>query len=214
MNNQQINKYNMYLTVQGTLSDYAQAWTNIPVVTKIKNRLDELIAQLGEQNEVKQISTKASTNNKNQLKEQLIKKAAILGGVLVSFASIENDAGLAIKAKVSKSELERLRETTLPDTIQVFIDEAQNRLTQLADYGYTEAQLTELGTTLDDFRVLSGSPRKAQTKISAAVATLEDLFSQVDEVLKNQMDKLMLQFKETQTEFFQVYQKARVIVDR
>lgn len=67
---------------------------------------------------------------------------------------------------------------------------------------------------LDDFRVLIGSPRKAQTKISAAVATLEDLFTQVDEVLKNQMDKLMLQFKETQSEFFKVYQKSRVIVDR
>lgn len=214
MDNNQINKYNMYQTVQRTLDDQSELWTAIPIFVRIKNQFDALLSGIEEQNAAKQIKTQEFTKNKNQLKEQLVKKAGILSGILVSYASIENNPGLMEKVSTNKSELLQAREALLPDMIQGLINEAQNNLAALADYGYTQDQLTELSTSLDDFRPLIGTPRQAQTKISVAIKSLEELFSQVDEVLKNQMDKLMLRFSESESNFYQTYLKARVIVDR
>lgn len=48
---------------------------------------------------------------------------------------------------------------------------------------------------------------------SAATKQLSELFPQLNELLRDRVDRLMVQYKESAPEFFKEYQSARVIVD-
>ena len=83
----------------------------------------------------------------------------------------------------------------------------------LAKYGVTKAQVTDLETSVDDFRELVGHPRLKRTQANLAKKAVEELVESAVEVLNEKMDKVMLQFQFSNPSFYEGYKKARVIVD-
>ena len=60
---------------------------------------------------------------------------------------------------------------------------------------------------------LIGQPRSIRNKAFAAMNVLEELFDTTNGLLNNKLNKLMIRFKFTHTEFYSEYQRARTIVD-
>lgn len=112
-----------------------------------------------------------------------------------------------------KSDIERARETNVEALIAPIIKAARNRLAELADFGITEEMIVELETTLDDFKVLIGQPRTVRNQAYAAMTLMDELFDAANDVVKNKLDKLMIRFKFTNTEFYSEYERASTIVD-
>ncbi|WP_025863761.1 hypothetical protein [Prolixibacter bellariivorans] len=69
------------------------------------------------------------------------------------------------------------------------------------------------GNELDNFKALIGQPRTIRNKAFAAKTVLGDLFDEANNLLNNQLDKLMIRFKFTDPDFYEEYTRARVIVD-
>ena len=120
---------------------------------------------------------------------------------------------LAGKVALNKSDIERARETDVEALITPVIDEARNELTNLADYALTEDTIVDLETSLDDFKALIGQPRTIRNQAFAAMTLMDELFDATNDILKNKLDKLMIRFKLTNTEFYSEYERARTIVD-
>jgi hypothetical protein len=57
------------------------------------------------------------------------------------------------------------------------------------------------------------SKRISASERKAANEKLKDLFLQVDDLLKNQLDRLMVPFRKSQPDFYASYQNARRIVN-
>ena len=83
----------------------------------------------------------------------------------------------------------------------------------LANYGVTEASVTETETSIDQYTTLIGKPRTIRNKAFAAKTALQELMDTTNDLLKNRLDKLMLQFQFTHPEFYDEYLRARTIVD-
>ena len=60
----------------------------------------------------------------------------------------------------------------------------------LADYGVTEAMITDAETSLDDFKALIGKPRTIRNQAFAAMSLLEELFDSANDLLKNRLDPI------------------------
>ncbi|MCE4566658.1 hypothetical protein INQ51_20220 [Maribellus sp. CM-23] len=97
--------------------------------------------------------------------------------------------------------------------VQPVIDEARANLPELADFMLTEEMIVETETTLDDFKAMIGQPRTIRNQAFAAMTLLDDLFAQINALVKDKMDKLMIRFEITNPEFYDEYKRARTIVD-
>jgi hypothetical protein len=89
----------------------------------------------------------------------------------------------------------------------------ENQEELIAGYGLTSEQITGLQADYDHFLELDGQPREYQIKSGVATLTLEELFTEVNNLLTNQLDNLMKIFKRRDPTFYNGYLKARMVVD-
>lgn len=203
----------MYLNTQEALDSNSTLWSSIPVMLSTKNNFDELIQRIGDVNEKTVSNSKAVTADKAVTLNNLTAKAVTLSGILQAYAAVTGNVKLAGRVALTKTDIERVRETDVEALITPVIEEARKELANLADYGLTEDMIVETETSLDDFKALIGQPRTVRNQAFAAMTLLEELFDAANDLVKNQLDKLMIRFKYTNTEFYSQYERARTIVD-
>ena len=213
MNKTQTNQFRMFLNTQGALDANSTLWSSIPVMLSTKNNFDELIQRIGDVNEKTVSNSKAVTADKAVTLNNLIAKAVTLSGILQAYAAVTGNVKLAGQVALTKTDIERVRETDLEALITPVIEQARKEVGNLADYGLTEDMIVETETSLDDFKALIGQPRTVRNQAFAAMTLMEELFDAANDLVKNQLDKLMIRFKYTNTEFYSEYERARTIVD-
>ena len=81
------------------------------------------------------------------------------------------------------------------------------------DYGSAPEKVDELKKEIDDFITVISAPRSAIVTRSQATQRMKELFSEINQLLKNKTDKLMLLFEHSHPEVYQNYKAARIIVD-
>nr|WP_319509614.1 hypothetical protein [uncultured Draconibacterium sp.] len=213
MNKTQTNQFRMFLNTQEALDSNSTLWSSIPVMLSTKNSFDELIQRIGDVNEKTVSNSKAVTADKAVTLNNLIAKAVTLSGILQAYAAVTGNVKLAGRVALTKTDIERVRETDVEALISPVIEQARKELANLADYGLTEDMIVETETSLDDFKVLIGQPRMVRNQAFAAMTLMEELFDAANDLVKNQFDKLMIRFKFSDTEFYSEYERARTIVD-
>jgi hypothetical protein len=213
MNKTKTNQYRMFLSTQETLDANSPLWNMIPVMLQVKNNLDELIQRIADVNEKTVSNSKSVTASKEIALNGMMQKAVSLSGILQAYAAITDNVKLAGKVKLTKSDIIQARETDVEALVAPLINEARKELANITDFGASEAMVVELETSLDDFKTQIGQPRTVRNQAFAAITLLDELFDTANVVVKDKLDKLMIQFKYTQTEFYSEYERARTIVD-
>jgi hypothetical protein len=213
MNQKQNKHMRMYLATQTVLDNHTMRWNTIPIMVTVKNEMDELIQRIEEKNEETGASSQGTSDHKDAVRRGLVEKAVSVSGILQAYAAMNDDLVLAGKVKLVKTTLLAGRETDMIAAIGPVLDIARSLLPELADYMLTEAMLVETETSLDSFKALIGQPRIILNQAYAAMSMLDEMLDQVDQLLKQKMDKLMIRFEFTDQPFFEEYTRARVIVD-
>ncbi len=212
MNKQQNNHFRMFLNTQEFLDSQTTVWSTINRISVYKNDFDEIISRIYEKSNEAE-ATIGITERKTSLRKALAVKVSSLSGVLQAFEYDKGDVDLANKVKATKTDVEKMREQEVDDFVKSLTNEATANLTKLADFGITEATITELLTTLSEFNTLIGKPRSILNSKYVALDTLELLIDEGNVLLKNKMDKIMMMFAENNPEFYNGYNRARTIVD-
>lgn len=213
MNNRQSNHFNMFLQVQRFLDQSSAAWSKVRVVGRYKNELDASLQQIREQHRQTDAVTTGISADKSQLKDSIATRAAVVAGALYAYAAGRDDNTLLATMDWSASRLYKAKDTDFPRQVTGITAEASARLDELADYGVLQEQLTDIESSLDDFRELIGMPRLIRSQAGSAKTNLASLIDGVNAMLKEQLDKVMMQFRLTDATFYEGYQRARVIVD-
>ena len=95
-----------------------------------------------------------------------------------------------------------------------FISEtAARKLEFLAEQNITEATLTALDEKIAAARTAAGLPRAYTVDRSAANKELRNLRRKGNTILRSRIDKMMLQFRDSDTEFYAKFKAARRIVN-
>jgi hypothetical protein len=107
-----------------------------------------------------------------------------------------------------------MKEEELVVFIKVLTDTAELHSTILAEFGVSAEGITEIKTTMEEYGVLIGKPRSILNTKYVAIDTIDDLIDEGKKLLNNQMDNIMLMYRESNKEFYNGYERARVIIDR
>jgi len=206
-------KLNMYNAVAAFLQTNNAAFAAVPAlaaaITTFNTRLQELKDAATEE---AQIIT-GITKNKGNLKKTLCETAATNAAILFAYATAENNEELKAKARISYSDFSKLRDEDLTLYSQNISTALTASQAALAGYGITAAVVTEFNTLIAQYNSAVPSPRNAASLRKTYSLQLKELFKTVDTILKLQIDKLMLQFKKSNTNLYNDYKENRTIVN-
>ena len=212
MNGLQENKLSMYFAVQKVCTDNNGVWTGLPAFVNAFGEFEAVIQGIQDTRVVQERDIKGVTQDKGSAADELIEQAFKVSTAVHAYATEVNNNTLREKINYSLSDLKIARDTLLIDLCQLIHDEATVVVADLTDYGIKAADLADLLSKLSDYELLVAGPRNAITDRSTATVELDILLKQGDDILKNKMDKLLVQFAVSDPEFLTQYTSMRKLV--
>ncbi len=213
MNKEETMYFDMFVQVQRHLDQSPDKWSAIPAITRYKNTLDENLTAIKAKDLEASGNSKGLTVTKSELKNQLALKIAILCGAMYAYGSEKRDARLTSQVEYSPSSLYKMADMEFAQQVATLIALASDNVSELADQGVSDDQITESSSSLDDFYEMIGKPRTQYIQSNTASMEAAELISATLDLLRDQLDKAMLRYRLMDTAFYEGYERARVLVD-
>jgi hypothetical protein len=153
---------------------------------------------------------KGPSQERTDTEEKLILMLLPAGSAMYSYGKKIGDSELCVRTNHSESQLRSMRQADLLDTSKLYVKLAKERAAGLSPYGLSAAKIAALEAQVEAY----ATALKKRHSITAEAAGFQKAFSvhfaQGNEVLRNHLDKLMEQFRESDPVFYRTYRKARV----
>ncbi len=209
MDSRQTLKLNAHRTLSDALESFKATWTTLGAFKRGVTAFNGCLDTIDELARI-QADKSGAGAEKALCLVALVTDAHTIASAVAALASDTNDASLAAKVNFSRSDLARGRETQIITRCENIHNAATENLDALDDeYGVTQAKLTALQTKIDAFRTAQPKPRRTRATSSAATEQLRACFAQADQILDEKLDKLVVQFKASQPQFYAEYTSAR-----
>lgn len=207
-------KLNMYRAVEAHCDNNIGVISATPAfetaLTVFKTKI-EAIDTTGQQ---KSAPLKGITADKNNLKQSLCQRASDVANIVYAFAAANSNSALKEEVNFPISKLTKASDATLLQMCRQIHDKAfANSAPLELNYGLTPQMLTELQTVIDNYAAATPKPRTATSQRKTLTTNLRQLFKEADAVLLDQMDRLVVTFRESNPNFVTTYENARIIVD-
>jgi len=160
-----------------------------------------------------QKKTKGVALDKDGLKQVLIQAAYDIASVVFAYASKTKNETLRQSVSFTITDLDRLKDEFIVPVCTNIKAAANTNLTALADYGVTAAKLTALQTAMDNYAGATPKPRLAKTQKTTDNKNVRAIMKEIDDILKNEMDKTVVVFRAANPNFVTKYTEVRKIVD-
>jgi len=214
MNDRQRLKQDSNLAVRTVCNKdaYRALWSSLPAFVTL---YDQFLAKISYVNAcilIQGSNTSGVTQAKSDARSKMTDSTLEIAGGLTALAILRADPVLEAKADLNLSDLTGLADSLVDDKATEILQLArgiqpiQNQ-PGLTEVGLTTGRLDLLETRIETYNLLLGSPRAARGEKTAATGNLQQALDDLDRLLEKGLDKLMLQFKDT--DFYTEYQLAR-----
>ncbi len=139
--------------------------------------------------------------------------ALVIAGAVRAFAVANSDLELAGKVDYSRSVLLGGRDRASAEKCQLIHRLATEQVADLAEHGVTVAKLKALQAKIDGYVTCLQRPRQIIAGSKTATAQFEAEIAVADQLLADGLDRLVLQFKDSDPEFYGNYANARAVVN-
>lgn len=213
MTNRDEAKLNMYNAVAAFCTTNNAIVNTVPALQTAVTNLKAQIVVLTQAAQNEAAIIVGITQNKATLKKTLAQTATSHAAALFAFANSQNDEVLKAKAKTSFSQLYGLKDEELTIITQNISAELTANQAGLVPYGITAALITAFNNLITQYNTAVPQPRNAASQKKVSGQQLKTIFKKIDDLLKLEMDKLVIQFKTTNINFFNGYKSNRVILN-
>lgn len=213
MNKKQENQIRMQQSVDHVFGESQGIYQGLPA---LNDAVTELISNNHtiESLRVKQKTpTTGYTSQRDVKKNEIAELALEVGGSVSAYAHVTGDEILSKKVDFSYSELFYARDVVAKSRATIILNEAKTIVSELAAFGIETAKLDTLTQLISDFSTIVGKKSFSKEETQTATEEVSMLITKNSELLRNRIDKLMLQFRKTQPEFYTNYFSAREIYD-
>ena len=213
MNKSQTRILNMSHAVIGALNKLPETATLPALAQKIedlKARLDAITATSA----LQITPTTGQTVNRNQVMDTAITATLAIAGRVQSFARSRKLAVLESKVRLRPTSFAATRLANRIPLMQQVCDAAGDVLAELADFGVTEASLTDLQAKIDAANAVKTALRAAVVDRRVATARLVEQFRELGEFLRNDLDPLVNSLRQGNPEGWATYRVARDILNQ
>jgi len=211
MTKPQIDQYNMLLTVENLLDDNVSIWNaNLPISTTktlFSSKLDALANQVA----LQLVNPTGITEEKNNVKIDLINKAFVIASACCSFASATNKPELYSKCNLTRTNLEKFKEAELIGVCTNIQTDALAHVALLAPYGVTAVIINSLQSSITAFSAITRNPVTAIAKRATATTEIAKMLPEIIKLVETRLDKDLVALSLSQPVFYETYNNVRYI---
>ena len=213
MNKRNLARVSMFDVMVLFLGRYAAIIDRLPALRAAVDRFIDFLKQTKAAMEEEKLVSEGITADKKTQRSLLTRQTVLIAGAASAQAVATGNAALEAEMAVSHRELDQVSGADFLAKVRRISTLANEHAGALVDYGITADILTSLDHLADVFEGKAPAPRSAINQRSDAGERAAELVSQTNAILKKTIDKLVLQFEQSDPEFYSQYWKSRIIVD-
>lgn len=213
MNKRKEAKLNMYRAVEAHCDANPTIVSEVAAFADANTRFKAKIADIVGTTQEKGTVITGIATDKSVSKQSLAEKTVAIADGVYAYAAKNANNELKAEMKITVSSLKKTRDDALAPRCQNVHDKASEILLNLKDYNVNAAKLTDLQAAIDTYFASTVKPRTATSHRKTLNARLKDHFKETDEILLNEMDKLVNTLKPTHPDFVREYFSNREIID-
>lgn len=179
---------------------------SVPAYMALVNQIDDSAVSAD-----KNISAAAIA--KNEIRDCLEEETFLCSAALLSVANYEKDAALAQPAKLSESQLDKMKDDDLITTSKTVLNMAKANAKKLEEYGITATDIAKMESLIGQFSGVQATTRSEVSTRTAAKVSMNEVIRAAKELLIDQIDLQMELIRRREPEFYNAYRSARKIVD-
>lgn len=207
------NKRIMFKTIQDLLKTNQEIWNGIPAIADTVREFELLLTEIDNYLQLLLVNPNAITVQKTERQKAMIDCAYELVSLVYAMAAKKNDLVLLNNVNFTETDLLKMRDNQLVVVCNTIVTLLQGHLDELRPYGVTENDVDRLNDAVNRFNESLPSKRVTVIQRKAANEKLKDLFVQTDVLLKMQLDRLLVRYRNSEPHFYGVYRNARRIVN-
>ena len=213
MTQDQDNIRTMFQTTISFLDDNNSIWSGTAAFADAVTRAKSGVDALDTAADTQQTPTTGMTVDKAQARDDLEEKTLALADQLAALAAKNSDNTLAAKVQMTKSSLDQMPDSDLEQSAERVSGLATDNMPALAAYGVAAGDVLALDSARATFAGIKTAPRQATAERKAQTQSLSQLIKNVRSIFRNEIDKMMTPYKKTNTDFYNGYFAARVIIN-
>ena len=203
----------MYKSLKTVLIANQPIWSSLTAfgsaVQSFTQRLDAL-EQSGYEQNLALVGVSAAKEAKKAI---VLEKAFAISSALSAFAVVTNNVELISHMKIAKSKLEVASRSNVLVLVDRIIARATDYVGQLDAYGVDQASIDELLILRAELNVQMNAPRNAIIERKGKTQRIQTLTSEIDAIIRLQLDKLVVVLKNDFPDFYMNYTDARIIIE-
>lgn len=208
-----MNKKIMFKAIENVLKDKQEIWNGIPAVAATVHEFELLLAEIDDYMQMLQVNPNGITAQKAERQKVVISHTYELLSLVYAMAAKKNDPILLNRVNYTETDLLKMRDDQLVVICTAIASLVHDHLDELASYGVDENDVNVLKEEIGLFNDSLPSKRVTVVQRKAANEKLKELFVQTDALLKTQLDRLLVRFRNSDPHFYEVYRNARRIVN-
>jgi hypothetical protein len=209
MNDRQNAKLNMAQRVSETLKRYENVYKGVAPMAAAVSALNTDIDNIRDaQKERGAVNVPASTLQKREAEAQMIQPCVKMANALYVIGFTTENKDLITLQGLSENSFYRLSDNASLALARRIFDLINIHAADLKDYGIYETEITALGKSIEAFHALIAKPMDAIGERKQKTTNLAQLFASLDSAFYDKLDKLMVLFKQSSSEFYSEYRTS------
>lgn len=202
----------MYQMVQDIVKDYQPVWESTPKFVSAFGVYTAKLEALKIQAEKQRSYVLGVRQSRDDFRATTAKLGVRIASALFAFAEDERNLELLAMMNISESQLMHRSHSDTVILLDRILIHATLHANELLEYGISAEKLAELITRRDELVVNILAPRKAIIKRKDSSVQIDKLSGEIDQLLKNSLDKLVNVLRPENEGFYNEYFNSRMVM--
>lgn len=205
-------RYKAYSLALAHLQEHETITQAVPVFANVYQSAKAVLDEIASAENKRAQKISGATENKEQQREELALQSIAMSSILVSYAQEKKDAALKAEISFSPTELAHATPHELSSRASNILAKVQALEAELKQYGVTDTQIAEFTNQYNLFTTGQHEPRKFISERMQATSVVKENIARLTAIFKEQLDGLMLLFRDSHPEFYEQYLIKRTVV--
>ena len=213
MTNKQLSKFSMYQALESLLNENKSTWQQVPAFVAAFGLFSEKTTRLSEIYRERARKLAGISGSKRSKRKQLSESAEVISGALKALASSKQNEELRHGVNYKSSELKNLPQKDMVAACRNIYEVALEHKAQLTAFNIPEETLTGFGSLVSEYESMNSATRNAISTRKALGELQRELMAAIDILLADQLDAMIISFREPHPQFYKEYRINRILVD-
>lgn len=212
MNKHQTSKLDSLKLIVKESKNNPESIAKVPKFGVIINRLEQICSEVDTYQIEQEKNLTGITTDKDMALEKLSDSSIEIAGAIYSYAHDGKNHELMAKVNYKSTRIKNMSQSDLLAIAGIILEEALKISSiDLANEGISAEDLTVYQEMIARFSAVKSSKQEAIIDRSGTTEKLNHLFMEASSLIKDKLDRLAMQFKRKDPEFYLKYRAARVV---